>query len=753
LTIALSVALASDPVAPPAEGGAQPKPKAPRSAPKRAGDERKPNIVPNRLIVKFKSTGAHALSMSAHRLLEAPSERAALPAELAPYASLVDLNRESRLKSIRGLFVDRKSVNTAQAVTRQAERHEAVRKKYAKRSKRAPGGPARPLPDLSNYYVLEFEPGIDLEAIRRRYLSSPFVESAEFDHYVQTNHAPNDPLFSSSGSWGQSGFDLWGLKKIGMESAWDTSTGENVVVAVVDSGVDYDHAEIAENIWRNPNEVPDNGVDDDGNGFIDDVRGWNFVNNTNDPKDDERVGHGTHVSGTIAAVGDNGIGIIGVAPKAKIMAVKAVAANSVGQLSAFAQALVYAISNGADVINCSWNLGVNGARSTPIENAVRLGHSLGVVIVFSAGNDSDLVDLQSPANLREVITVAAAFPDDTQATFSNWGSRVDVAAPGGSAKVPPPSLAPGQSILSLRASCVPTPASGTGLVVAERYLRLSGTSQAAPHVAGLAALILSKRTDLTNEDVRQIIRASADDIDTPGFDFRTGYGRINAAKALALPPPPRVRIDSPADGTELLASDGTVLVTGAATGDNLQQFQLFLSRLDDLAHPRALGPPQSHPVEGTLLSWDVRSLKAGSYLLTLAATDRDGRSYRDAVRVFHQNSAATVVTDNSAAHTGTSISGSKVVFGEAPITDAGQVRIVLVDLATGLRTLISTFAPGTVVGWSIGVSGDRVVYSTQRPGVETTVQVHDFISGRVQQLVRIPEGVIPLMRSLSVEIK
>src|SRR5262249_2108384 len=154
---------------------------------------------------------------------------------------------------------------------------------------------------------------------------------------------------------------------------------------------------------------------------IDDVRGWNFVKNTNDPKDDASIGHGTHVAGTIAAVGDNGIGIIGVAPKARIMAVKAADQRGAVQASRCAQALLYAISNGADVVNCSWGVHL-GDSSAPVESAVRVGHSLGVVIVFSAGNASDLVDLQSPANLREVITVAASWPDDTRAAISNWGS-------------------------------------------------------------------------------------------------------------------------------------------------------------------------------------------------------------------------------------------------------------------------------------------------------------------------------------------
>lgn len=153
--------------------------------------------------------------------------------------------------------------------------------------------------------------------------------------------------------------DLWGLKKIQADKAWDISQGENVVVAVVDSGVDYTHEDIKDNIWINKNEIPDNGVDDDDNGFIDDVRGWDFTsydvnweikNRDNDPLDEN--GHGTHVGGTIAAIGNNNMGVIGVAPKAKIMAVKA-GENGLADVD-IVDAIKYAADMGARVINMSW---------------------------------------------------------------------------------------------------------------------------------------------------------------------------------------------------------------------------------------------------------------------------------------------------------------------------------------------------------------------------------------------------------------
>ncbi|MCB0371363.1 MAG: S8 family serine peptidase, partial [Bdellovibrionales bacterium] len=146
--------------------------------------------------------------------------------------------------------------------------------------------------------------------------------------------------------------DLWGLKKINTEDAWDLTQGEGVVVAVVDTGLDLTHADIAENVWTNEGEIPGNGIDDDQNGYIDDVHGWDFGDQDNDV--DDFQGHGTHVAGTIAAVGNNSEGIIGVAPKSKIMPVKGFSSYGGGTTSSLAAAIVYAAMNGADVISNSW---------------------------------------------------------------------------------------------------------------------------------------------------------------------------------------------------------------------------------------------------------------------------------------------------------------------------------------------------------------------------------------------------------------
>lgn len=381
----------------------------------------------------------------------------------------------------------------------------------------------------------------DVEGAIRDLKALPDVEYAEPNRRVRAVQTPNDPYFESSGAWTQSFGDLWGLAKIQASTAWDTTMGSGAVVAVIDSGVDYTHPDIAQNLWTNPGETGlddqgrdkrTNGVDDDGNGFVDDWQGYNFAGfgdtgGRNDPMDD--LGHGTHVAGTIAAVGNNGIGITGVAPAARIMAVKALDATGSGSMDDVVRGIYYAANQGAHVINLS----LGGWASSPIQalsDAIAYAHDdKGVVVVAAAGNNGADVGTElsgfSPANLRNTIAVAAADHLDRRASFSNFGVKLDVTAPGGGDADPSDVIDPFRSILSLLSSKASPAMTGNGaLVVGTSYLRQAGTSMAAPHVAGVAALLHSEYPNYTPEQIRQAIRKGADHIESPAFDVNWGTG-------------------------------------------------------------------------------------------------------------------------------------------------------------------------------------------------------------------------------------
>ncbi len=434
----------------------------------------------------------------------------------------------------------------------EAELTNEVKARFKNRSRRIESNVQTP--ELSDVYVLDLDSGTDEQAALNDFKNDPNVEYAEQDGIVTVQMTPNDPYYNSSKSWGQAYGDLWGLKKVQAGPAWDLTTGNGIVVAVVDTGIDYNHPDIKDNMWHNPGEISGNGIDDDGNGFVDDVYGYDFTTCAesdfwgtcvsgktadNDPADGN--GHGTHVSGTIAATGNNNLGVIGLAFNSKVMAVKGVSDGGSGFFSDLANALHYAADNGADVINLSWGgLGY----SAIIEDAVNYANSLGCVVVAAAGNSNVNAQQFYPAGLTNVITVAAFDPNDQKAYFSNFGNKIDVAAPG-------------VDILSLKAN-----GTALGPVIGTNYARLNGTSMATPHVSALAALLLSNHPNYSPSDIRSALRQSADDLGAPGFDIYAGYGRINAFKALTLntldmTPPANISAVNDGTGADISATNNS----------------------------------------------------------------------------------------------------------------------------------------------------------------------------------------------------
>ncbi|MEH6469930.1 MAG: S8 family peptidase, partial [Halopseudomonas sp.] len=323
----------------------------------------------------------------------------------------------------------------------------------------------------------------------------------------------NDPLLKSTGSWGQSYPDLWGLRQIGLVSDEAEPRGilpqplEPITVALIDSGVDYSHPDLPiSKLWQNPNELA-NGRDDDGNGLIDDRIGWNFVSHNNNPWDDH--GHGTHIAGVIAAARDNAIGISGIAPNARLMVLKVVDASGHASGSHIAQAIRYAVDQGARLIHLS----LGGQPPGAVElDALNYALEREVLVVTAAGNQARGDALHGYQQHDQVLVVGALTPDGQRAAFSDWGPTLDL-------------LAPGVDILSLRSkgsdflrrNGVAGYQPGSA-IVQQHYYRATGTSFAAPYVTGLAALILGRDPWLEPQQLQRLLLQSADDIGPRGVD-------------------------------------------------------------------------------------------------------------------------------------------------------------------------------------------------------------------------------------------
>lgn len=562
-------------------------------------------FVPGELIVKYKPS----VSDVAQRVLGTRSNSSSTN-------TLDLLHKKFDVRSSRRLFA-----NHGTSGIDNLTQFNRAKGMYAIRAARAPRD--FKFPSLNNIHVLSLGKNADVLVAAREFSLDPDIDYAQPNYQLSTQMVPNDPYYASTSSWGQTGDDLWGLKRIQVEKAWDTSQGRGIVVAVVDTGLDYNHPDIAKNVYVNSHEIPGNGIDDDKNGFVDDIRGWDFSENDNDPFDGH--GHGTHVSGTIAATGNNGVGIIGVSPGATILPVKAIDNNGVGASSNLASAIIYAAANGADVINNSWGLPQLGSENKVVEDAVRSAYALGVVVVFAAGNSWQNVERFSPQNMPEVIAVGASTPADHAAGFSNEGS-IDVVAPGGDDDGIHPPAIPSYNILSLRATNTGADEYGVG----SQYIRFAGTSMAAPHVSGLAALILESHPDYAAEQVRQTLRRSADDIDTPGFDRNTGYGRINAARALTIQAPLSALITSP---SSTQTKSATLPITGIATGPGFSRWILDIAT-EAAPNQWTIIAKGSTRIDGGLLAnWNTGDVGDDFYTLRLRVYSVSGQDYEDRQRI------------------------------------------------------------------------------------------------------------------------
>ena len=334
----------------------------------------------------------------------------------------------------------------------------------------------------SQLWEMPVLPGQSVEELVRHYNGLDLVDFAEPNYRMQAAAVPNDQFYGV----------LWGLPDINSETAWDTRTdSSSIIVGVIDSGVEYDHPDLVDNMWTNSDEIAGNGIDDDGNGYVDDFFGYDFDNEDPDPRDDN--GHGTHVAGTIGARGNNSIGVTGVGWNASLMALKVIGTGSNADV---ARAIDYATDNGAKITNNSYGYaGSNVGGSQTISNAVGRAKDAGVLYVVAAGNSRSTIPASNmdgsfnswPAELSKVhdnvITVAATDSDGSFASYSHWGTEsVQIAAPG---------------------TQIGSTYTNGG------YVYSSGTSMAAPHVAGAAALLWAERPELSYLDIKDAMLSTA----------------------------------------------------------------------------------------------------------------------------------------------------------------------------------------------------------------------------------------------------
>lgn len=454
-------------------------------------------------------------------------------------------------------------------------------------------------------YILEFNTNQDIEKLVRIY------EATNLFEYVEPNCIgtvggkqeylkiiPNDSYFTRQ----------WGLYNDGtisfstavddadidMELAWNIEQGDSsIVIAVLDAGLKLDHPDISRRVWINNNEIT-NTLDDDSNGYIDDIQGWDFANDDNDPTDDH--GHGTNVAGIIGAEASNNIGYAGVDWNSKLMICKILDNNNNGLYSWWTEAIYYAVDNGADVINMS----VGGSSfSNSMQDAVDYAYNNGVTVVACMMNENNNVTYY-PAGYQNTIAVGSTNPDDKRSSpffwsstsGSNYGDHIDV-------------VAPGNYIYGLNHQSNTNYNSYWG-----------GTSQAAPIVAGLSALLLAQDLTRTPVDIRNIIRNTAEDQtgdpseDIMGFDIYYGYGRINAYQAL---------LQQTVDSKEIDNQDKSITIFPNPSSEFL--FIRSNKRVNIISIKNILGKEivsEKFKSNQELFKIDISNLSTGMYLVNVA---------------------------------------------------------------------------------------------------------------------------------------
>ncbi len=465
----------------------------------------------------------------------------------------------------------------------------------------------------SQFLLLRVKSSVSTDSLRRRLNGNPAVAYAVPNHLFRIDWTPNDPDLHQQ----------WGIRKIEAPKAWDLTRGvSSVLLAIIDTGVEYTHPDLKAALWVNPGEdlnhngVVDssdfNGVDDDHNGFVDDIRGWDFVdaphypdagdylNRDNNPDDEN--GHGTAIAGILAAQADNGIGVAGVAPGCRVMNLRAGTSRGLLEEDDVAAALLYAVENGARVVNMSFG---DVALTPFLRDVIQFAYARGVLCVASSGNDGN-DKMHYPSGLSETLSVGASTRYDGRAPFSNFGFSLDLTAP------------------------------GYQIYTTERggkYGSVSGTSASAPFVTGVAGLVLSRNPTLGVQTLRHILTSTCDDVGEAGWDTSFGAGRLNAFRAVQAVGAPIAEIRFPR--TDAGFASGTIPIVGTAASPLFDHAEIRVGMGDSPENWHTLRRLSFYQaIDETLAVWPVPQGPDTSYTLQVAVWNRDSTTERSFTRLF-----------------------------------------------------------------------------------------------------------------------
>ncbi len=449
--------------------------------------------------------------------------------------------------------------------------------------------------------------------------NDPSIEYVQPQITYKIDSVPNDSLVA----------EQWALKKIQAFDAWNITEGaDSVIIGVIDTGIDYMHPDLKNKIYKNPGEMgldangndkSSNGIDDDNNGFVDDYMGWDFCDRVGFPFDSsggdyltwdnnpmDEFFHGTFVAGIIGAETNNLYGIAGTAPKAKILNMRAFDATGNGEDDDVAAAILYAIKMKAKVINMSFG---DTKFSYVLRDVLKYAYSRNVVLVASSGNEGK-TQLHYPSGFSEVISVGNSTEDDYVAGNSDYGSTLDL-------------VAPGTLILSTS--------------LKNDYVVASGTSASAPFVSAAAALILSEK-NFTNEEVKQILKSTADDINSPGWDLNSGAGRLNLFKALSVLSPARINFDFPKQ--DYYTNEDSIKVRATVLSPYFLSFSLsYGAGLNPENWIPLLRNNQRQVINENIFNLDISKLKDSIYTLRLTVNLNNGRTTEERINFFIERSA------------------------------------------------------------------------------------------------------------------